>query len=239
MNLGLGHATGRYVFLTEDDIVAHPDCLEILHAHAATHPRTGLLSGVVLDDRDGTILCAGGEVLLGARYLLRVIGAGEQDRGQFIEPFDVTYISGAAVFARRKMLLRLGGLRDDMFMYCEDVELCLRVAKRGYKITVVPRARLTHIAPPHDRVPEWIEFHKIKNLFSLFILHAPAWSLPVAALRYGVLDTARALAQDRRRAVLLTRAAWWVVTHLRQLLVDRWTQSRYRPSAVTAPARRS
>jgi N-acetylglucosaminyl-diphospho-decaprenol L-rhamnosyltransferase len=222
MNVGLRRATGRYVFLTEDDIVAEPDCLELLRAHAETHPQTGLLTGLLLHESDGTVVCAGGEVALGPPYRLRMIGAGERDRGQFLEPFDVTYVPCGAALAPRELLLRLGGFRDDMFLYFEDVDLCLRVAKRGYRIIVVPRARLSHLGSPIDRVPEWIEFHKAKNFFSLYLLHAPARSLPSVALRYGVLNMAEALVHDRRRFMRLVRAWWWVLVHLRQLLVDRW-----------------
>jgi GT2 family glycosyltransferase len=224
MNLGLRYATGRYVFLTEDDIVAEPDCLEILQAYGTTHPRTGLMTGLLLDDGDGTIRCAGGEVALDTVFRLRVIGAGEQDGGQFSEPFDVTYIPGAAVFAPRELLLRLGGFRDDMFMYCEDVDLCLRVAKRGYLITVVPRARFMHLGSPPDPVPDSIEFHKIKNFFSLYVLHAPARILPSVAIRYGVLTMAKAAVRDPKRAVLLARAGAWLLMHLPQLLGGRWKQ---------------
>lgn len=221
MNLGLQHASGHYVFLTEDDIVAEPDCLEMLHAHAETHPETGLLSGLLLDERDGTILSAGGEVFLGPRYSLRIFGRGEQDRGQFLEPFDVTYVPCGVAFAPRGLLLRLGGFREDMFLYCEDVDLCLRVARYDYKITIVPRAKFMHLATTAGPPAESVEFHKIKNLFSLYILHAPVWTIPPVVFRYGVVDLVKALAHDRKRAAVLTRAGWWVLRHLRRLVVDR------------------
>jgi GT2 family glycosyltransferase len=222
MNLGLQHATGRYVFFTEDDIVGQPDCLEVLHGFATTHPRTGLLSGLLLDEGDGTIVCAGGEVDLGRRFRLRLIGTGERDHGQCSEPFNVTYVPCGVAFAPRELLVQLGGFREAMFLYSEDIDLCLRVAKHGYRITIVPRAKFMHLASRLDQVPEWIEFHKIKNFFSLYILHAPARTLPAVALRYGVFNAAKALARDRKRAMLYARAGWWVLTHLPKLLVDRW-----------------
>jgi GT2 family glycosyltransferase len=224
MNLGLRHATGRYVFLTEDDIVAEPECLEILHRHAVTHPETGLLSGLLFDDRDCTLLSAGGDITLGARYRARIIGRGELDKNQFSEPFDVTYVPCGVALAPREVLLRLGGFREDMVLYSEDVELCFRIAKHGYRITVIPRARFTHLAPPPGRLPEWVEFHKFKNFFSLYILHAPLRVIPIVVLRYGVLSLVGSLARDRRQAKVRAMAGWWVLTHLRRLLVDRWKQ---------------
>jgi GT2 family glycosyltransferase len=221
MNLGLHHSRGQYIFFTEDDIVAEQNSLQLLEGYATSHPGTGLLTGLLLDGGNGTILAAGGEVSLGPPYHLKIFGAGEPEHGQFFQPFEVSFVSGSVIFAPRQLIAQLGGFRQYMFIYSEDVDLCLRVAKRGYGITVLPAARFTHLPGSLGPPSEFVEFHKIKNFLSLYILHAPAWALPIAAFRYGLLSGGRALLQDRRRALLLAKAWFWVLAHLRQLLEDR------------------
>ena len=47
---------------------------------------------------------------------------------------DVEALVGAFIMARREVLLDAGGMPDEVFMYHEDLALCLRLEKRGWKI---------------------------------------------------------------------------------------------------------
>jgi GT2 family glycosyltransferase len=56
----------------------------------------------------------------------------------------VDWISGACLATRREIWQRLGGLDDTFFMYCEDVDYCLRVRDAGFRIDFVANTRVTH-----------------------------------------------------------------------------------------------
>jgi GT2 family glycosyltransferase len=43
--------------------------------------------------------------------------------------------------------------RDDFFAYCEDVEFCLRVSRKGLRLVYAPAARLRHRVPPVGTMP--------------------------------------------------------------------------------------
>src|SRR5262249_42003352 len=140
MNLGLAHAAGRWVFLTEDDVILEPDCLARLVEYAERDPPAGLVSGIMVDAESGTILSAGGSIRLEGVYRQEIVARGEKNHGQFAAPYDVSYIPGAMMFARRDVWQALGGFRDDFFVYYEDAELCFRASRAGYRITIVPAA---------------------------------------------------------------------------------------------------
>jgi len=58
----------------------------------------------------------------------------------------VEAISGACMVGRREALEQVGAFSTDYFMYAEDMDLCLKIAKAGWKIYYVPEARIVHHA---------------------------------------------------------------------------------------------
>ena len=225
MNRGIELSAAEYTLLTEDDIVLDPDCISRLVEHGAAHPETWLAAPVIYNKSQGTIRCAGGERSLGGVYRVKNFGEGERDRGQFPRPYDVGFLDGAALFARTEFLRRLGGFREEFFMYGEAVELCERVAKAGGRMTVVPGAKVHHFEPPPGaNESSEFSFHKYKNLFLLYLLHAPARHLPEFFARYAVLGLPRAVRDGRLGPFL--RALGWTARRAPALLKERRRDGR-------------
>jgi GT2 family glycosyltransferase len=222
MNIGARQASGAYIYLTEDDMVLEVDCIRELVEYALAEPNVGLVSGLVLNKSEGTIRCAGADMTLGTLFRMDVIGLGQRDQGQFPTPFDVAYIPGAMVFASGELWKALGGFRDDFFMYFEDVELCLRARRHGYRITIVPAAKALHFEPPAAPSSDVVTFHKIKNSFSVYVLHAPLSMLVIVMLRQTLIELPRSIFTDRRQSALIWRAlrASWAGR------ADLWRQRR-------------
>lgn len=219
MNVGIAAAQGPYVYLTEDDIEMERECLQVLVQYLAAHPQVGLAGPIMLNRHDGTVRCAGGDFELGGIYRMTIRGANAPFVvGDFPDPYFVTFLPGAAVMTRLDLLQDLQGFRDEFFMYVEDVDLCARVLRRGLAVAIVPRARVHH-HPPTPGVPAWLEFHKVKNLSALYLMHAPLRVLPIFLFRYGVLGAVRALARGRVGSHL--RAWAWALWHTPRLLAER------------------
>lgn len=228
MNRGLERAAGSYVFLTEDDIVLDSDCIKRLVEYMDGHDSAALVSPIIYNKTERTIRCAGGELVLGGVYHRKINGAGERDTGQFSVPFDVKYIDGAAMFARADFWQRFKGFREEYFMYVEATELCARVLKSGQKMAVVPQAKVYHFEPTDGPTPPEIEFHKVKNFFSLNLLHAPARHLPEFICRYAVINTVRTLlGRTGSPPLTFLKALWWVMRRTPSLLRERYRQGNY------------
>lgn len=227
MNKGIEQASGDYVLLTEDDIVLDDDCIKQLLEHMDQNASADLITPIIYNKTAKTIRCAGGDVVLGGVYRKKMYGAGECDTGQFSEAFDVNYIDGATMFARKDFWERFKGFREEYFMYAEAVELCARVRKSGRKMTVVPQAKVYHIEPADETTSPEIEFHRTKNFFSLYILHAPARCLPEFVCRYAVINTVRTMMgrTENRRGTFL-KALLWVVKRTPSLMKERYRQNR-------------
>lgn len=57
---------------------------------------------------------------------------------------EVDGITGAFFLTRKSVLDRVGLFDEDYFMYAEDLDLCYRIKKAGYKIMYVPQVKVIH-----------------------------------------------------------------------------------------------
>ncbi len=55
------------------------------------------------------------------------------------------WITGAALFIKKKLFLELNGFDESFFMYFEDKDLCKRVGNSGKKIIFFPESSLIHL----------------------------------------------------------------------------------------------
>ena len=62
---------------------------------------------------------------------------------------------------RRQVNERVCGFSSNYFMYSEDMDLCIKVAKAGWKIYYVPNARIVHHAEGSSRSREESNFSTI------------------------------------------------------------------------------
>lgn len=58
---------------------------------------------------------------------------------------EVDWVSGAAVWLRREALDDVGGWDERYFMYLEDVDLCWRLRRNGWRVAYEPGGRVVHV----------------------------------------------------------------------------------------------
>jgi len=73
---------------------------------------------------------------LNGRYARRLYERGE--------PFPIDHPLGAALMARGEAIQQVGLLDERFFIYCEEIDWCLRMKKAGWGIYCVPRAEVVH-----------------------------------------------------------------------------------------------
>jgi GT2 family glycosyltransferase len=80
---------------------------------------------------------------------------------------EVEAISGACLMIRRDVFERVEGFSEDYFMYAEDMDLCYKVRKAGYKNYYVPEAELIHFGGSSSK-------HAASN-FSIVMMRESIW----------------------------------------------------------------
>ena len=58
---------------------------------------------------------------------------------------DVDLLSGAAMWLRREALDDVGGWDERYFMYMEDVDLCVRLRRAGWRVVYEPAGAVVHV----------------------------------------------------------------------------------------------
>jgi GT2 family glycosyltransferase len=69
----------------------------------------------------------------------------EKDEGQHNSIADIFWASGACYFIRSELFFKAGGFDDDFFAHMEEIDLCWRLKRMGYRIVVVPESEIYHV----------------------------------------------------------------------------------------------
>ena len=67
------------------------------------------------------------------------------------KPIEVGFVSGAAMMIKKSVFDELNGFDEKFFLYFEDVDLCLRAQKAGYKVIYSPTVEITHLCGQSQR----------------------------------------------------------------------------------------
>jgi N-acetylglucosaminyl-diphospho-decaprenol L-rhamnosyltransferase len=139
--LGVDATRTPLIALINPDTLVGEGALERLRAVARERPDWSAWQPAVMLP-DGRINTAGGVV----HYLgMGWAGRCGHDAGELpVLPYEAAFPSGAALVVRRSAWLELDGMRDDYFLYGEDLDLGLRLWLAGHRVGVEPRARVIH-----------------------------------------------------------------------------------------------
>ncbi|NBC17963.1 MAG: glycosyltransferase [Bacteroidetes bacterium] len=211
-NAALDHAEGDYVLLLNNDVEVPPDWLDPLVATMETHPDVGAVQPKLLQHHARSRFeYAGGAGGFLDRFGYpftrgRLFFTLEEDRGQYDDPRDVFWATGAALLLRRRALDEVGLLDEQFWMHMEEIDLCWRLWRQGWRVRVEPRSTVYHIGggslPQGDPRKTYYNFRN-----SLLMLYK---NLPPAAWR----------------RVFPIRAALDGLAALRAVVQGRWAEGR-------------
>jgi GT2 family glycosyltransferase len=142
-NVGWRAATGDLILFLNPDTEMHPDCVAELAKPLLADPTIGMTGAKMYFPGGRIIQHAGG--IVHPNGMTNHHGAGQEDHGQCDQVREVDYVTGAGLATRRTLLEQLGGIDEDYFpAYYEEVDLCLRARKAGFRIVYIPTAVLVH-----------------------------------------------------------------------------------------------
>lgn len=159
------------LFVTPDLSLAQPDAVARLAAALLADPGAAV-AGPRLADAAGRDLANGAHafpsvpwILLSALGLTRILRRDRPpapSREQDGRPRAVPFVNGACMLVRRAALDAVGGLDERYRLYWEEIDLCRRLGRAGWRILVVPDVRAVHRgkgspARPGVREDAWAE----------------------------------------------------------------------------------
>ena len=153
-NRGASRATGDMLLVCNSDIVVEPDALSAMAAALRADDQVAIL-GPRIENPDGSSypsprrFPAVGEAL--GHAFLGLVAPGNRFTRRYRmldweqQAAAVDWVSGSCFLARRTSWEALGGLDESYFLYAEDVDLCWRAWRAGWKVGFEPAARVVHI----------------------------------------------------------------------------------------------
>lgn len=75
----------------------------------------------------------------------RIFNEVEEDKGQYDEQSEIFWASGAAMCIKADLFHQIGGFDGDYFAHMEEIDLCWRLKRAGYKIMVAPQSVVYHL----------------------------------------------------------------------------------------------
>ena len=198
-NEAIPHTTGEYVCLLNNDVEVPAGWLTPLVETMKAQPDVAAVQPKLLQHGDRTRFeYAGASGGFLDRYAYpfargRLFDTIERDTGQYDEARDVFWATGAALLLRRAALDEVGLLDERFVMHQEEVDLCWRLWRAGWRVRVEPRSEVYHLGG--GSLPQGNPrkaYYNFRNSFLLLWKHLPPRHFRrVVAGRYA-LDTAAA-----------------------------------------------
>ena len=153
-NRGVDAASGELVVLLNPDTVVAEGWAEAI--------RKPLDEGYGWDVWQGLVTMDGGRRINTDGNVVHFTGiswagnAGRPIEEEDPRPREVGFASGACLAVPRDVWHRLGGMPEEFFMYCEDLDLSLRARLTGGKVGIEPSARVDHDYQFAGRGDRWL-----------------------------------------------------------------------------------
>ena len=155
-NIGMKNAKGKYFLLLNPDTLLSEDTLVNMVSFLEGNPTAGLAGCKILNP-DGTLQLACRRSFPGPwTSFCKVTGLSSFfPNSKIFARYNLTYldenltyevdaISGSFMMLRKEVYEKIGGFDEEFFMYGEDLDLCYRVQKSGYKIYYVHNTQIIH-----------------------------------------------------------------------------------------------
>ena len=154
-NLGIAATRSSVVAVLNSDLTVEPGTAKAMRARFDDEPRLGA-AGPRVRNVDGTdypsarnspsIPVAVGHGLFGLWWRTNPFTVRyRQLDADPAQPRSVDWVSGAAIWLRRTTLDAVGGWDERYFMYVEDVDLCWRLRRAGWRVAYEPAGTVEHL----------------------------------------------------------------------------------------------
>ena len=143
-NYALSIIKTELIFLTQPDVTLRKNCLESLINSTLLYPSASILAPVVFDNG---IYSKYDFYDLKCKKLNKVFNSKKFKNGINILPsgdYSVDAINATSMLLNTNLLNTIGGWDNNIYVYLEDIDICLRLKLNGNEIIKIRRAEVDH-----------------------------------------------------------------------------------------------
>lgn len=187
-NLGMSHAKHETFLLLNTDCFIEDDTFVRAAGFFETYGACDVL-GCTLKFKNGGFQPSAGFIpdpvnttfwMLGLdnapllRHLVDTVH--ERDRAFFKKTRVVDWVQGAFFMLRKEVFEKTRGFDENLFMYMEEVEWCVRIKKHGFKVFFTPDFEVVHLGGASSGYRIGVPLYKeMEGLIYLFRKHYRGW----------------------------------------------------------------
>lgn len=167
MNQGLKYATGDLLVIMNPDVRTKGGLTEMVSYFQSYSETVGIIApkiinaNGVIQDSLRTFITPWNFVYRHLQRLLKRKNSVEE----LVEPSEVDWVIGAFMMTSRTIYEKVGGLDDEYFMYCEDMDWCKRMHLQGFSVVYYPQAVIEYEGTRSARRSWKYAWIFIKSLF--------------------------------------------------------------------------
>ena len=144
-NVGIKAATGKYIFLINNDTTFKEFNPQVLIKRLESSPKIGMVCPKIrFTWGNNPIQFAGYTPLSSITVRNKAIGFGEEDQGQYDSPRQTPYAHGAAMMLKREVIDKVGLMPECYFLYYEELDWSMMITRAGYEIWYEPASTIYH-----------------------------------------------------------------------------------------------
>lgn len=181
-NIGAQQATGEYLLFLNNDTVVKDRGIVAMADYMQHNHEVAILGGQ-LRNADGTLQASSGDFYTVAKVMMLLLGMqrfGLVDKSPS-KISEVDWVKGGLMMVRKNVFEELGGFDEKIFMYIEDMELCYRAKKKGFKTFFYPEITVLH-AEHGSANKTFAIVHIYKNLLYFYKKHRSSVELLIVKL---------------------------------------------------------
>ncbi len=220
-NIGIGRAKGDYLFLVNNDTEFTDTLVAQLVATLNTYPQTAIVSPKIRYYQQPDTLQYAGYTKMNF-YTARnaCIGQFEKDNGQYDQLTGITaYAHGAAMMVRREAIESAGLMKENYFLYYEEMDWCERIKQKGSEIRVNMQALIYHKESVSVGQKTPLKEYFMNRNRILFIRRNAQWYQQLIFFFYFILAVTprnifNYIKENHSNFIpILFRAIWWNISH--------------------------
>jgi GT2 family glycosyltransferase len=230
-NQAIQRCKGKYILLLNPDTLVTSGALQALVDFLDKHPEAGAAGARMLQP-DGSLQISSHPRPTLARELWRLFHLDNFSpyaryplaKWETNEPQEVDILAGSCLLLRKEALEQVGFLDEDYFMYSEEIDLCYRIQRAGWRMYWVPQAEVVHFGGQSTRqVPTEMFLHLYRSNAKYFHKHYGWLATQIYKLILGIAALSRLMlapfvlfehSSRRQRHLSLVNRYWQLILAL-------------------------
>lgn len=147
---GVQFANAKYLAFVNNDTLFKNDCLTILKNELDTNPNIGIAGAQAYKENGDFMIsldhfASPAREIIGRSFLESINSKKYPKRKKLYKnPLQVNFVPGSFMFVRTSDFYEVGGFDTTIFLYYEETDLCIRLAKKSKFAYLIPEAEFIH-----------------------------------------------------------------------------------------------